>query len=76
MNAAFSVVQRVGAPFGVAVVAVLLQHQLRGATSTAGVADAFGVTFWWILALGALPLALALLMPSADREPAAGSRAE
>ncbi|WP_431036394.1 DHA2 family efflux MFS transporter permease subunit [Streptomyces sp. P6-2-1] len=64
-SAAFSVVQRVGAPFGVAVVAVVLQHLLNGAGSTAA---AFSGTFRWVLGLSALPLLLACLVPSAPRK--------
>ena len=73
-SAAFSVVQRVGAPFGVTVVAVLLQGFLADAgTSAAGVAAAFGTTFWWVIAFSAAPFVLAFFLPSAaDREAAAG----
>jgi EmrB/QacA subfamily drug resistance transporter len=59
-SAAFSVVQRVGAPFGVAVIAVILQNLLTGSTSPAA---AFSETFWWTFGFGALPLALAFLLP-------------
>jgi EmrB/QacA subfamily drug resistance transporter len=68
-SAAFSVVQRVGAPFGVTVVAVLLQSYLPG-TVTAGssaVIGAFGATFWWVLAFGAVPLVLAFFLPRTPR---------
>lgn len=63
-SAAFSVVQRVGAPFGVTVIAVVLQHFLGSATSPLA---AFGVTFWWVFALSAVPLALAAFMPRPHR---------
>jgi EmrB/QacA subfamily drug resistance transporter len=72
-SAAFSVVQRVGAPFGVTVVAVILQGYLAGATTASQLLAAFSSTFWWVLALAALPLALAFFMPRAartDAEPA------
>lgn len=65
-SAAFSVVQRVGAPFGVAAVAVILQHYLDRAASTGGLdafAGAFRSTYWWIFVLSAVPLLLAFLMP-------------
>jgi len=58
-TAAFSVVQRVGAPFGVTVIAVLLQSRLAGGAA----ADAFSTTFWWVIALSVAPLVLALLLP-------------
>jgi EmrB/QacA subfamily drug resistance transporter len=63
-SAAFSIVQRVGAPFGVTVIAVVLQHYLTGATTTAGALAAFNTTFWWVLALSAVPLVLAFFVPS------------
>jgi EmrB/QacA subfamily drug resistance transporter len=62
-SAAFSVVQRVGAPFGVTVVAVLLQSSL----ASHGQLDAFHTTFWWVIAFSAVPFALGLLLPSARR---------
>jgi EmrB/QacA subfamily drug resistance transporter len=64
-SAAFSVVQRVGAPFGVTVVAVILQGYLANATGTAaGIAGAFGTTFWWILAFSIVPLVIAFFVPN------------
>jgi EmrB/QacA subfamily drug resistance transporter len=61
-SAAFSVVQRVGAPFGVAVIAVILQQLFVGTATTAA---AYAGAFWWTLGLSALPLVLALFLPSA-----------
>lgn len=63
-SAAFSVVQRVGAPFGVAVVAMILQSLLDGATTAADQLAAFSGTFWWIFGLGVVPLVLAFFVPS------------
>jgi EmrB/QacA subfamily drug resistance transporter len=64
-SAAFSVVQRVGAPFGVTVVAVLLQNSLSDAgVSASGIAGAFHQTFWWVFAFSAVPLLLAFLLPT------------
>ncbi|WP_432831366.1 MDR family MFS transporter [Dactylosporangium sp. CA-092794] len=63
-SAAFSVVQRVGAPFGVAVIAVILQRLLDGAATTADGLDAFSGTFWWAFALSAVPFFLAFLLPA------------
>lgn len=71
-SAAFSVVQRVGAPFGVTVIAVLLQSYLSApATSGRHIPDAFNLTFWWVFAFSAVPLALAFFLPSVrpSREP-------
>ncbi|HWU59320.1 MAG TPA: DHA2 family efflux MFS transporter permease subunit [Microbacteriaceae bacterium] len=68
-SAAFSVVQRVGAPFGVTVIAVLLQSYLSNAAAagSAQVVGAFGATFWWIFAFAAVPLVLALFLPGKSR---------
>ncbi|GAA0379971.1 MFS transporter [Acrocarpospora corrugata] len=63
-SAAFSVVQRVGAPFGVAVIAVILQSLLNGATTPADGITAFSETFWWTFGLSAIPLLLAFLLPA------------
>ena len=69
-SSAFSIVQRVGSPFGVTVVAVILQT-LLSATTTGGsveggaaVAGAFAATFWWVILFSAVPLVLAFLLPS------------
>ena len=56
-TSALQIGQRIGAPLGAAVIAVVLQHQL----AVAAPAAAFGSTFWWSLALTApalLPVAL------------------
>jgi EmrB/QacA subfamily drug resistance transporter len=58
-SAAFSVVQRVGAPFGVAVIAVILQTALRNTAPL----TAFQHTFWWVFGFSAIPSLLALLIP-------------
>jgi hypothetical protein len=54
----------VGAPFGVTVIAVILTQQLMGATSAAATATAFRAAFWWVFALSAVPLVLAVFLPS------------
>ncbi|GAA3887924.1 DHA2 family efflux MFS transporter permease subunit [Leifsonia kafniensis] len=66
-SAAFSVVQRVGAPFGVTVIAVILQSYLTGATTAPEALGAFTATFWWVFALSPIPLLLALLLPAASK---------
>ena len=56
-TSALQIGQRIGAPLGAAVIAVVLQHQL----AVAAPAAAFGSTFWWSLALTApalLPVVL------------------
>lgn len=67
-SAAFSVVQRVGAPFGVTVIAVILESLLnRSGGTPPAMAAAYGTTFWWVLALSALPLLLAFFIPARSR---------
>jgi EmrB/QacA subfamily drug resistance transporter len=58
-----NIVMRVGGAVGTAVFAVLLQHELGGATTGAGAAHAFGVTFWWNLGATALVAVAALALP-------------
>jgi len=70
-SAAFNVVKQVGAPFGVTVIAVVLQNNLVGAGSAAGVLEGFTATFWWVFALSAIPLLLAFLIPAAPKPVAA-----
>jgi predicted MFS family arabinose efflux permease len=48
-TSALQIGQRIGAPFGAAVIAVVLQHQLLVAPPAA----AYATTFWWTLALTA-----------------------
>ncbi|CAN5358767.1 MDR family MFS transporter [soil metagenome] len=68
-SAAFNVVQRVGAPFGVTVIAVVLQGYLAGAGTAGQIASAFAATFWWVFALSAVPLLLAFFLPAPQRKP-------
>ena len=56
-TSALQIGQRIGAPLGAAVIAVVLQYQL----AVEAPATAFGLTFWWSLALTApalLPIGL------------------
>ncbi len=58
-------VQQVGGSFGAAVIAVILQTQMAAhAGSSAGLALACAHTFWWSVALAALAVVPALLLPS------------
>lgn len=63
-SAAFSVVKQVGAPFGVTVIAVILQQQLAHTSTPEQALAAFHTTFWWVLGLSVIPLLLAFLVPS------------
>lgn len=75
-SAAFNLVKQVGAPFGVTVIAVVLQQYLAGATTASQALDAFNATFWWVLALSAIPLVLAFLVPATRRRRDGAERAE
>jgi hypothetical protein len=67
-GAAFSIVQRVGSPFGVAVVSVILQTMLNDAITRHERLTAFTGTFWWVFALGAIPLVVVPFLPGRARE--------
>jgi EmrB/QacA subfamily drug resistance transporter len=75
-TAAVRIVQQVGASFGTAVLAVILQHQIAGqaGAGAAGLATAFGHTFWWAVGFTALAVISALLLPGArlEQAPATG----
>ena len=64
-TSAVRIFQQVGASFGTATLAVILQHQLAGqaAAGPAGLAAAFGHTFWWAIGFTALAVVPALLLP-------------
>ena len=61
-TSAITTIQTVGASFGAAVLAVVLQDRFAAPESPT-VAAAFAVTFWWVLALSALALVPALFLP-------------
>ncbi|MGH4024664.1 MAG: MDR family MFS transporter [Pseudonocardiaceae bacterium] len=61
-TSAITTIQTVGACFGAAVLAVVLQDRIADPESPT-LAAAFAVTFWWVLALSALALIPALFLP-------------
>lgn len=64
-SAAFNIVQRIGAPLGTTVLAVVLASALQhGSDTSAAIAAAFASTFWWSILLTALPAVLSLLLPT------------
>lgn len=67
-SAAFNIVKQVGAPFGVTVIAVVLQNYATHATTTQQALGAFTSTFWWVLALSVIPLLLAFFIPTTRRK--------
>jgi EmrB/QacA subfamily drug resistance transporter len=63
-----NVLQRVGGSIGVAILTVVLQHQLTHAgASVSAQASGFGTTFWWVLAVTAVATLPTLLLISAER---------
>ena len=74
-----NVLQRIGGAVGVAVLTVILQRQLEHAAANPGgdpasaVADAFGTTYWWSIAVVAVALIPALYLWREQRR-TAGAR--
>jgi MFS family permease len=68
-TALLNVTQRIGGAVGTAIFVGALQHQLSqaGRPEPAALADAFGSTFWWPLALAAVAILPALLLPRGAR---------
>jgi EmrB/QacA subfamily drug resistance transporter len=71
-TSAVQIVQQVGASLGTATLAVILQHQAssHAADGPAGLATAFGHTFWWAVGFTALALVPALFLPGSRPEQA------
>lgn len=63
-SAAFNLIKQIGAPFGVTVIAVVLQHFLTDATTPNQALHSFTNTFWWIFAFSVVPLLLAFFIPT------------
>lgn len=62
-TSAIRILQQLGGSFGVALLAVVLQRQLAGASHDASaIAHAYGNTFWWALGFIALAAVPALLL--------------
>jgi predicted MFS family arabinose efflux permease len=55
--------QQLGGSFGIAILAVVLQQQAAGRATAAGLAAAFGDTFWWALAFTALAIVPTVFLP-------------
>jgi EmrB/QacA subfamily drug resistance transporter len=71
-SSAIRITQQVGGSFGAAVLVVILARQTAAHASagTAGLATAFGHTFWWCVGFTALAVLPALLMPGRPARPA------
>ncbi|HEY6294797.1 MAG TPA: MFS transporter, partial [Streptosporangiaceae bacterium] len=73
-SSAIRITQQVGGSFGAALLVVILARQTRqaaahAAAGTAGLATAFGHTFWWCVGFTALAVLPALLMPGRPARP-------
>jgi MFS family permease len=62
-----NVLQRVGGSIGTAVLAVVLQRSLAGATGLDEAASAFGTAFWWSLGLTAIAIVPCIVLVRAER---------
>ena len=75
-TSAVRIFQQVGGSFGTAVLAVILQRHAasQAAAGPAGLATAFGHTFWWTVGFSALAFIPALFLPA--ERPQQASRAD
>jgi EmrB/QacA subfamily drug resistance transporter len=62
-----NVLQRVGGSIGTAVLAVVLQRSLVGTHTTAGIAGAYGVAFWWSTGMTAAAIVPCVVLLVAER---------
>jgi EmrB/QacA subfamily drug resistance transporter len=71
-TSAMRIFQQIGASFGTAVLALILQHQTSNlaVAGPAGLATAFGHTFWWAVGFTALACIPALPQPPKPDRPA------
>jgi len=57
------IVQQIGGSFGIAALAMILQHAAAGAQTQEALTHAFGTTFWWSIGFTALAVPLCLFLP-------------
>ncbi len=62
-----TVLQRVGGSLGTAIIAVVLQGQIKGAHSAAALASGFGHTYWWVMGVTLLALVPTSLLMRIER---------
>jgi EmrB/QacA subfamily drug resistance transporter len=70
-----NVLQRIGGSIGTAVLAVVLQRALTGATGPEAAAAAFGTAFWWSVAITAAAIVPCIVLVRAERRSRAAERA-
>jgi EmrB/QacA subfamily drug resistance transporter len=71
-----NIVQRVGGSIGTAVLAVVLQRALAGATSLDEAASAYGTAFWWSIGLTAAAIVPCIVLVQAERAARRSAQAE
>ena len=71
-----NVLQRVGGSIGVAILAVVLQRALVGATTSAEQASAFGTAFWFSAGMTAIAIVPCIILMRAERTARALKRAQ
>ena len=62
-----TVLQRVGGSLGTALIAVVLQSQIKTAHTPAAAAAAFGHTYWWVMAVTLVALIPTLMLARIER---------
>ena len=62
-----NVLQRIGGSIGTAVLAVVLQRSLAGATSLDEAAAAYGTAFWWSVGITAAAIVPCVVLVRAER---------
>jgi EmrB/QacA subfamily drug resistance transporter len=71
-SSSIRIMQQLGGSFGSAALYIIVQRQLtEHAHTTAGLATAFGGTFWWVLAFIGVTLVPAMFLPGRARQGAA-----
>jgi EmrB/QacA subfamily drug resistance transporter len=67
-----TVLQRVGGSLGTAIIAVVLEGQIRHVHSAAAAAAGFAHTYWWVMGVTVVALLPALLLARIERRAKAG----
>ena len=66
-----TVLQRVGGSLGTAIIAVVLEGQIRGVHTASAAATGFGHTYWWVMGVTLLALVPTVLLAWIERRPKA-----
>lgn len=70
------IVQQIGGSFGVAILAMILQHASSGAKTPDALIHAYGTTFWWSIGFTALAVPLCLFLPGRPKPVPAPDKTE